>query len=124
MREQIVEHDQSAVLNIGYLGDLLIIIVQPTDAFIHLATNVTECISSWGPYHISLCKYWQVTDDQISVLKRDWVGRRVTIKISRVSAWRNCTMVLAEDDPLVTDPLVQELHRAGPFWYREIHFSA
>mgnify|MGYP006893455882 CR=1 FL=1 len=117
-----MEHGQPVALRMARLGDLLAIVLEPGNGFIHLVQDPEACVEAFGPYHISVCQMDLVADAELAGLKDRWDGIRLTLPISYVG--RDGYMELA-DCPLTQDKTLHRLHFHPQAWYgsRAWHIS-
>ena len=121
-RRAIVRDGLHAQLFVKWYGrGLLVVEVQPRPGFVHLTRNWEECISAYGPYHISVGFSPGVGLTDAYLLAGLCDGLVTNIPIRDVQS-RGCLVI---GDGWLRDAIAP-LHAraAGGYADREIHISA
>ena len=122
-RSHILKHGIPCRTRVDVLNDtLLVVIVEPTALFPHLVQNEVDCVSSFGPYHISVCQSEIVSNNDLMTLRDLWEGRETTLVV---------TVILSDGflqlgGEILEDPTIARLHNHVEAWYsgRDLHASA
>ena len=105
----------------GEEGGLLVLALTPLEGFIHLVADPDDCISEFGPYHISICQRALVSQAELDELHAAWDGVETALPIT----WVYSEGYMELDTCPLTDGLVSELHYHPEAWYtdRSLHIS-
>ena len=120
LKRCIVRYGQEVRLSVQWLGDLLAVVAEPKENFIHLVRNPAECISSFGPYHASVAQWPTATWDDFNYLSAILNGQEVTLPFTAVLSYGFMQL----GDCELAD-LVRPIHNREGAWYRErpLHIS-
>ena len=126
----IKQHGQPARLDVDFLegvrpGDegILAIIVTAQDGWLHLVQDPAECISAYGPYHVSICQASLASDEDVQELRGKFAGMQLILPVGDVTS-EGC-LELGEC-AITQDETFCRLHGHTRAWYRDrsVHISA
>ena len=102
---------------------LLALIIHPLPGYVHLVTNVEECLHAYGEYHISICQESLVTDDDIARLEASFEGKAHDLTIGYIA--KNSGYQELADSVVTHNSTVRRLHSHPLAWYRDrqLHIS-
>ena len=116
----IVQQGLPVRLEVSGLSDSYICIwTRPRPGFVHLSSDegLAYAALQGYDYHLSLCEWGAVpigSADQVSYFQivQKWHGRDVVLRVREVA--ETCTVILADDEPLVMDRDVWVLRQLNP----------
>ena len=120
LKRCIVRYGQEVRLSAQWLGHLLAVVAEPKENFIHLVRNPAECITSFGPYHVSVAQWPTATWDDFNYLSAILDGQEVTLPFTDVLSYGFMQL----GDCELAD-LVRPIHSREDAWYRDrpLHIS-
>ena len=84
-RKQMLQRSGQLVrLTVAWWRDLLVIECEALPGFVHLVSNVDECINAFGKYHISVAQYPVATQEDYDTLRCAWDGASILLLVDYV----------------------------------------